>query len=157
MKTDKFELLKSIREMLKKPLLNPSQLSGIGEEVYILKKVFKLEENIYQDILNEYMNIIRKLDLHDLLKRQIEYAIRIAESRKDLIYEDMFKLFCLCDEIMGLKGIGFKIEESMNNELNEALKYRFRKESKKAKLVAGDLYEDWKKKYWWYSKNLEHT
>ena len=153
----KVELLKSVREMLKKPYLNPPQVAGIGEEIFILKKVLKLDDKQYQDVLDEYIKIIKKFGLHDLLENQSKYAIKLAGVRRELIYEEMFKLFCLCDEIAGLKGIGFEVEGSLDNELKDALRYRFKREPKKAKLVAEDMFEDWKKDYWWYSENLKST
>ena len=133
MKTERVDLLKSVREMLKRPHLNPPQVAGLGEEIFILKKIFNIDGKQYRDFFNEYMKIVSKLNLHDLLERQIRYAVRLAGNSEELIYEDMFKLFCLCDEIVGLKGLGFEVEESLNIELKKALKNRFKKRSKESK------------------------
>lgn len=156
MKTDANEVLNSVREKLSRQYLRPYQVASLGNSIFRLKNVYKkLNDKEYQNFINEFMKLIEKWDLHDLLEGQIEYAIKLAEAGRELIYEEMFKLFCLCDEIEGLKCIGFEVEESLNIELKEALKNRFKREPKKAKLVAEDLYEDWKKDYWWYSENLK--
>jgi len=43
----------------------------------------------------------------------------------------------------------------LNDKFKEALRYRFKREPKNAKLVAEDLYEDWKKNYWWYCYRID--
>jgi hypothetical protein len=156
MEVDTNEILNSVRIKLRKQNLRPGQVASLGNSIFRLKNVYKkLNDKEYQSFLNEFMQLVEKWDLHDLLERQIRYAIRLAGDEGELIYEEMFKLFCLCDEIVGLKGLGFEVDESLNNELKDALSHRFKREPKNAKLVAEDLYEDWKKDYWWYSENLK--
>jgi len=156
MKIDANEVLNSVREKLKRQYLRPAQVAALGNSIFRLKNVYKkLSDEEYHDFINEFVKLIEKLNLHDLPDGQIKYAIKLAETERELLYEEMFKLFCLCDEIVGLKGIGFEIEETLDNELKDALRYRFKREPKKARLVAEDLYEDWKKDFWWYSENLK--
>lgn len=156
MKVDINEILNSICKKLKKQNLRPGQVASLGNSIFRLKNVYKkLNDKDYQNFLNEFMQLIEKCDLHILLERQMEYALKLAKAGRELIYEEMFKLFCLCDEIVGLKGIGFEVDGSLNNELKEALRERFKREPKKAKHVAEDLNENWKKDYWWYSENFK--
>lgn len=150
------DILKSIQERLKKSHLYPHQVASLGEDIFILKnRLGRLNNREYEVILKDYTKLLDKLGLQDILLNQIQYAIRIAKSQGELEYEEMHKLFSLCDEISALKNIGLKVDESINKTLKDALEYRFQLERGKAKLVAQDKFKDWKKDYWWYSENLK--
>ncbi len=157
MNKDEKELLEDLKKDLARQNLSIGSIAGLSDTLFYLKNICKAINNEeYNILLNKYMKLIETLNFQNVLENQIKYAIRLAEFDGAFIYEDMFKLFCLCDEILSLRSVGFKVEEPLNKHLIDALKYRFKKEPKLAKIVAEDLYEDWKSDYWWYSDVARH-
>ena len=66
------------------------------------------------------------------------------------VYEEMHKLFSLCDEIRALVGPSLAEADGGIRDLNEALKARFTGEPRKARLVAEDRSDSWNRDSWWY-------
>lgn len=92
--------------------------------------------------------------LDDLVSRQMLYAIRIAQTAGKIEYEEMHKLFSLCDEIYALRKLGLAAASEMEREFETAIRQRFRKESAKARAAAEDRADEWNRKLWWYAENL---
>lgn len=87
--------------------------------------------------------------------RQAEYALKPAESKSDLEYEEMHKLFSLCDEIYALDFLGLPLDVSLRRRFEQGVMRRFERERQKARNVAADKYEWWKEGIWWYDENLK--
>lgn len=89
-----------------------------------------------------------------LIDTQARYAKSLASSPGKLLYEEMHKLFSLCDEIRALRYLGLATATAEYEELEAALRERFSTEREKAKLVAQDKAEIWNRDSWWYAENL---
>lgn len=72
-------------------------------------------------------------------RERIAYARRLAEDPGDLIYEEMFKLFSLLNDIRALASVVSSIDESLSGALREAVQGRIDRQKRMAKLVAEDL------------------
>lgn len=107
------------------------------------------------ELRKDFTNYIEVHQFQDLLNRHIEYAITLASAERELIYEEMLKLFYLCDEIESLEALGLEFEQSEKNRLKQALKQRFAKEPRCVKIVAKQNCETWNSHWWWYQDNLE--
>ena len=92
--------------------------------------------------------------MKDLISTQAAYAKRLASSPGPLLYEEMHKLFSLCDEIRALRYLGLTLTISECEDLEAAIRERFSIERGKAKLVAEDRVERWNREWWWYAENL---
>jgi hypothetical protein len=149
------ELRDSVKERLVQEGLKPYQAAILGYDIFILRNVHgSISEEEYKLIVERYLSVLSSCNLTDLLVKHTQYAMQIAKQHRNLEYEEMHKLFSLCDEIMSLKSLGLEIEESLYKDYEDALRDRFLIEKKKARLVAEDKVEEWKKDYWWYSENL---
>lgn len=93
----------------------------------------------------------------DLLAVQTNYARNLAASPRALEYEEMHKLFSLCDEIFALRELGLTAAADTIEELDSALHARFAAEPRKSRLVAEDRAENWNRDLWWYGENLRGT
>lgn len=150
------KLFKNVKKRLNQPINNYFDAAILGYDIYRIKNVYEiLDDDEYSYLLEAYCDLLENNGLSDVLHQEINYAIKIAQSEGELEYEEMHKLFSLCDEIMALRNIGLKVDDSVYEKYIKVLRYRFSKEKKKARFVAEDLYEDWKKYYWWYSENLK--
>ena len=133
----------------------PHQASTIAYDLFIL--LYKLEQPANfrdQDLVSVFRNKLTSCGLDDLLVRQVMYAIRIADSGGELLYEEMHKLFSLCDEIQALDYLGFELDGSLRIQYEKSIRLRFEREKTKAKMVAEDTVEKWKEEFWWYKNNL---
>jgi len=134
---------------------SPHQAAALAYDICLLraldKDICEVEFDRYREA---YRSVLATVELTDALTNQVNYAIRIASHSGELEYEEMFKLFTLCDSINAMQILGLKIDEQSKSEFEAALKERFRRDKKKARMVAEDLVEDWKKDWWWYVKNL---
>lgn len=109
-----------------------------------------------RELVSVFKKNLKDWDLEDLLEREVNYAIRLGDAPGELIYEEMHKLFCLCDDIFALEYLGLLMGKQKKQEYEEAVKGRFRRERKRAKLVAEDKADEWSKEFWWYKQNLDN-
>jgi hypothetical protein len=136
---------------MKRPLL-PHQVGAMGFEVYLLVRANDLGEEGQQLVIS-FREYVKHNGFENLVQHQIEYVMRIIGYRH-LVYEDIHKVFSLCDEIEGLRQLGLEVDDRIYTTYQETLRGWFKKERRKAQLVAQDNVEGWKKEWWWYSENL---
>lgn len=148
-------LSKSIYSRLCEEELLPNQVISITYELFILK--FKLGQPakfLDQNLTEMYLNRLEATGNDGLLNEQVEYAIRIADSEGELEYEEMHKLFSLCEEIHALEYLGLEFGNKLKAQYQQSVRQRFEREKRKAKLVAEDKAEKWKEEFWCYKINL---
>ncbi|MBQ0734834.1 hypothetical protein [Aquimarina celericrescens] len=73
------------------------QASSIGYQLFLMKIIDG--HSLADNLILKYKKRLVDWNLEDLLSKQVEYGIVIAESNENLEYEEMHKLFSLCDEI----------------------------------------------------------
>ena len=147
--------IKFIEKEIQKDKQMPHLASVVAFEFFLLIYILKeKDEKKIRKLYSVFINQLSNWNLENLLDRQIEYAIKLADSEGKLEYEEMHKLFSLCDEIYALETLGFTKNKKYKLTLEEALKKRFLKEKKKAKLVSEDKVDNWRKELWWYKDNI---
>jgi hypothetical protein len=135
--------------------LLPDQFSSIILSLYLFQlKTPSIEENEkVQQIISLIQRKIDNKNIH-LANSQMDYAIRLSDSRFDLEYEEMHKLFSLLNQIYAIEKMGFTIDVNKKNEFEKSVRTRFEKEHQKARLVAEDKFDDWNQHLWWFAENL---
>lgn len=152
---DKSELINSIENRLNADVRLPHQACSIAYDIYVLMRKYGLSNNNQvQELATKFVSLLPEWELEDLIVRQVQYAQRIADYDGTLEYEEMHKLFSLCDEIQALEDLGLDFNENLKKEFEESIRSRFVREKRKAKLVAEDKNEGWKNGFWWYRENL---
>lgn len=147
-------LRESIRDRLSRPFKTRHQTAALAGDIFELMNRTQNASAETAGYRAAFLHTLELANMTDLLSHQIEYAIRLATDRRDLLYEEMHKLFSLRDEIEALRSLGLVVSEDVISKLEGALKYRFEREPKNARFVAENRHKDWKKDWWWYSVNL---
>ena len=142
-----------VYQKLERESVLPGDASEIAYNIYVLAAYFKLIEET-EKLKSDFVPRLLYWDLENILDIQINYALRLAESSGKLEYEEMHKLFSLCDEIHALEFVGLNVDDEKKMAFLSSLRDRFKLEDRKAKLVCEDKVEDWKKNLWWYKENL---
>jgi hypothetical protein len=145
--------IRALALKLSKPVQKQYEAAAIAAEIVALSARNPGLAHDIDSLKERFGRSLTAWGLDDLLPRQIQYAIRLARSEGDLLYEEMHKLFSLRDEIDALQSFGLRAEQELEQELEKALRDRFRREGSKAHLVAQDRFEEWKTG-WWYTENL---
>jgi hypothetical protein len=105
-----------------------------------------------------FVKALAEHGLHDLLvENQAKYAIRLSEARGELTYEEMHKLFSICDEVWALTKLGLTCEEDLLERFSDSVRDRLKQEPTKARLVAEDRQEPWSRRLWWYELAMSPT
>jgi hypothetical protein len=146
-------LSKSISEQLSKPLQDRHRAAALAYDICALAHLAN-EGSGVRELQAAFMQALKEANLSDVLSNHIDYAVSLATCKRNLEYEEMHKLFSLCDEIEALQSIGIIASEDSIAALRGALTDRFQMERSKARLVAEDRLEGWKREWWWYSVNL---
>ena len=102
--------LNFIEKEIRKNKQMPHLASAVAYEFFLLLFVFNKKSATVENMLSAFKKRLFDWELEDLLHRQVEYANTLANSKGNLEYEEMHKLFSLCDEIHGLEKLGFLIE-----------------------------------------------
>jgi hypothetical protein len=82
------------------------------------------------------------------------YARRLADAGGDLIYEEMFKLLSLADDLESLVKAGAAVDTAVAKLVRQAVDKRISKQRRMATLVAEDLVKDRNAKAWPFSTLL---
>ena len=111
-KKEKVKLIESIEKGLASNMELPHQACSLGVNIFLLSLIE--EKMIVGEYLSQFFELLSSLEFGNLTENQADYAIRIAsiDSKSKLIFEDMFKLFSLCDDIYALEAIGIGITKS---------------------------------------------
>ena len=152
---NKDRLVDSIEERLNTEIRLPHQACSIAYDIFMLMHKHELVDDRHvQELASKFVSLLPEWELEDLIMRQAQYAQRIADHDGILEYEEMHKLFSLCDEIYSLEYLGLNFNEKLKQEFEESIRSRFDWEKRKTKLVAEDKFENWKQDFWWYKDNL---
>lgn len=143
-----------IRDCLDAKIMPAHKAGSIGSELYELRLQAECDEGQLQELVNRFLNRLSDWGLNNLLAIQVGYARDLAASPGALEYEEMHKLFSLCDEVWALQVIGVSSDGANLTELESSVKDRFLREPRKARLVAEDRVKEWNRDYWWYSETL---
>lgn len=145
------ELKRSARQALQqKSKILAHRVSSLAFMIFQLHDICGLDDQEVQEIDAMFRVMASSLGELDLVEHQIKYASRLAEYEGDLLYEEMHKLFSICDEIHALVSLGFGSEEEQMEQLAKSLRSRFNRQPGIASLVADDRREDWNRGLWWY-------
>jgi hypothetical protein len=140
------ELMTELRGYLSQPVRLPYQASAIVKLLFLLSSVYQL---------GEAFSAAYDAGLRDeLLANQVRYASRLATAPGKLIYEEMFKLFSLLEEIHALRVMGYAVDESLLQQMEADVRARFSEQRKLAQLIAEDGVKEWNRSLWWYAENL---
>lgn len=151
MKVD--SLISSTRQALDNIRL-PHQASSLAMNLFRLSHVYRLADDPrVRPMVLRFLELLTEPRFSDLLEQQIEYAMRIAQSRGSILYEEMFKIFSLCNEIHALQVLGLKVEREVCDAYERALRDRFSEQREDARHAAARFLEDWNRDLWWYVEN----
>lgn len=152
----KKEFEEEIRSMMKKTSTqfnSMHQAASMALELYLL--TLKIDDaNLVEELKSYYLDALKRSNMITVFDNQVDYAIRLSLRDSDLIYEEMHKLFSLCEEIEAMRILGLKINAEKIDRLNDSLRHRFSSQRKMAKAAAHNNVEEWSKGYWWYADNM---
>lgn len=128
------------------------QAAAIGLQLHKLQSRLGVAmDRRVEGLMNRYLSLLPAWGLEDLLQRQTDYAIEIASAEGALEYEEMHKLFSLCDEISALQALGLKSDSAQRSRLEAAVRQRFDVQRRVAQLVAEDRAEGRSTDKWWFA------
>ena len=134
----------------------PHQASSIGMNLFLLVHVLSYgEEDEVKDLLSNFRTLLPTWGFENLVSRQMNYAVRLAEAEGDLLYEELHKLLSICDEIHGLMKLGLAVQHELQEHFEVAVRNRLRAQGREARLAAEDKATEWNRASWWYSELLD--
>jgi hypothetical protein len=146
--------IERIQRALDRGASRPHQASAIAMEIFRLRLDRGDADAAVRALVARFVGALPAWGMADLIARQMHYARTLAESNGALEYEEMHKLFSLCDEIRALQALGLAADRPARESLETALRARFSAERKKARMVAEDKAEVWNRDAFWYTENL---
>ncbi len=124
----------------------------LAMKLFLLEYKYKLKSNLQvQAMKTRFFKELRKSSFNkNLLYRNVEYAVRLAEHPGELMYEEMCKLMSLCDNIFALEYLGFEFDKPLKLKFESSIANKLNKEKKIAKYAKETMVEEWSKDFWWY-------
>lgn len=149
------KLLDSVRRALDRPFRLAHQAGAVAMDLFRLRSLHGLAGDPQVDALvARFGERLREADLDDLLGHQLRYIVRLASASGPLEYEEMHKLFSLCDEVHAIRSLGLSSDPALVDEFDTVVHERFMAQRRTAVLVAEDRAEPWNQELWWYAENL---
>ncbi len=147
---NKYNSIYEIEKKLNGGTLRKDQLFEIAERLLRLDIQKQVNDT---DLRSLQWSLSLKLEEYGssgIIDNQMRYAIKLATYPGKLSYEEMHKLFTLCDVIYALEKLSLKFDISLKILFEKTVKDVLNKEKNMAMLVAQDKIEDWKSQFWWY-------
>jgi hypothetical protein len=149
------ELIEEAEVALRRTLRLPHQAASIALNVFLLSEVLGLAADPrVRDLALRLDVAIRAANLEEVLSSQLRYAVGLASAPGCLGYEEMQKLFSLCDEIHALRALGFPADAKLLAEFEASVRARFVAQHAEARIAARHGVEPWSRTLWWFSENL---
>lgn len=150
------QTLLSIEENLSSDTFSKNQALDLADNLFLLIQISDLNKDQLDQLQSKFLEKINLHNMSDLMQNQMNYAIKIAESSGELLYEEMHKLFSLCDTIYALENLGLKSDDNLKEAHHKVIKNRLQSEKGKAKMVAEDKQGNRKIDLWWYKEALSY-
>ncbi len=147
------ELRTEIKRSLARGFRNRHDAAALSYD--ICKFALETGKELAAELSEEFRARVSQLSSEDILEQHIEYVVALATTERYLLYEELHKVFSLCDEIEALRFVGYSIDVQRLEQLNAALRDLFGREADRSRMVAEDKCEPWKSDWWWYRSNLE--
>jgi len=141
--------LGGIIKKLEKGFITMHDAAATGQELAVA--MMGLEDLEGAELRQAFLRTLEASEMTDILSNQMQYAVELATCRRELLFEEMHKLYCLLDEIEALRSFGLCADRTAVEELERAIKRRFEMEPRKARIAAQQNMADWSNDYWWYS------
>ena len=141
--------LERLRNKVEAGFKTMHEAAATGQEVAAV--MVGLDGGEGADLRRLFVATLETSGMTDVLENQIQYAVGLARCDRELLYEEMHKLFCLLDEIEALQILGLTSREGAIEALHYAVKGRFQREPRKARIAARQNLDEFNKAYWWYS------
>ncbi|NHZ99182.1 hypothetical protein [Massilia sp. CCM 8734] len=153
MKENANDLLHSISVRLDRESFLANQAAGIGFDLFLAKFVYEIPDALTRDIFLKFWERINRSKIENILVNQINYALRLAAPGQ-LEYEEVNKIFSLCDDVYALAILGFKAPEELIAEFEDKVREKLASVKKISRAVANASVEDWNRNLWWYKENV---
>jgi len=125
--------------------------------LFLLSQVHGLAEDPrIRDLGRRFEVAMRATGLKDVLSNQLRYAIRLARAPGVLSYEEIHKLFSLCDEVHALRALEFTADAQLIADFETGVRARFAAQHVDAQVAAAHCVEPWSQNLWWFKDNLPH-
>jgi hypothetical protein len=148
-------LVHNARQALSRPITMPGQAAAVAEELFLLAQVHGLATDpVVLDLLATFDAALHSADMADVLEHRLRYACTLANAPGILLYEEMYKLVGLCDEVHALRSLGYHADQGLISHFEADVRARFAAERGTANLAAQHLVGPWNRSLWWYAENL---
>lgn len=141
-----FEILSELSESTP---LRSTQLSLLAEKIVaVLERDFPDKERLADQLKRRFvLRLAQSCTTGDrLLSDSMRYATRLSAFPGDLSYEELHKLYSLCETVEALQALGFLVaKRAAEMEFKKSLSERLARDRNAAILVAEDRSESGKK------------
>jgi hypothetical protein len=149
------ELIQDTDDALGRPLGLPHQAASIAMNLFLLSQVYGLAEDPrVRDLGRRFKTAVQGAGLESVLSSQLRYAIRLASAPGRLMFEEIHKLFSLCDEVHALRALGFAADTQLLADFEASVSSRFAAQRADACVAAEHDVEPWSRNLWWFANNL---
>ncbi len=157
MTTDKHsQLITSIKADLNRASFSPNRGASIGLDLFLARAVDELPEAQTAGLLSTLSQRLAECETENLLVNRLEYALRMAAPGQ-LEYEEVSKLFSVCNEIHALTELGFEAPKRLSEEFEAAVRGKLASIRRISSMVAHSTVADWNRDLWWYKVSMTKT
>ena len=142
-------LVDEIRSGLRRKWRVPFDAVRVAMPFFLLVHVRGMAEPEVAEFYQQFWDKCRANGFDNLLEDQMSYGIRIARANGDVLYEEMHKLLSLCEDTYALEVLGFMVDQELRLEFVDAVRDRFSRQPRVARMCAEDKLKEWSRDLWW--------
>lgn len=131
--------------------VNWGHAADVGVEVYL---ECNASSDAKEDAVERYRRALVESNCTDVLAQEFEYAISLALADGDLVFEEMCKLYALCETTVALSRLGLSCDAGLTAALPRALRVRIGRQRGVANAAAETTRRGWSKDFWCYDPLL---
>lgn len=149
------DLIEYVENWLERGNRSARDAGSIANNIVELERKHPSHEPLHVRLLKaKFLSGLPRWDIVDPINHEADMMIIMVETPGDLIGEEIFLLFCVCDGVYALESLGLDFDADLKARFEAGVRQCFSRQPEDAKSVAKHLADEWKMDYWWYKENL---
>ena len=152
------DLLARARKQLDQDALDGRRVTGLVGDLFVLSTVHgRAAEPEVVELRRRIEAAVAAASLDTLVLSKIEYAMRLSDDAGDLMFEELGKLYSLCEDVHALLWFGQAAPEPLMEAYKASVRGRLIRQRGLARETAEQVGAAWSCSLWWYKHFTERS
>jgi hypothetical protein len=152
------DLLARARKQLELDALDGRRVTALVGDLFVLSTVHgRAADPEVVELRRRIEAAVAAASLETLVASKIEYAMRLSDDASDLMFEELGKLYSLCEDVHALLWLGQAAPEALVEAYKASVRGRLTRQWGLARQTAEQVAAAWSRSMWWSTHFTERS